>query len=81
MPSLQSDNEQHSDNQFSPLLASPFAGLQRVTDDMLLIETRVEVESDVAIFAKKVDQEAFALLLYAAEHKQLLADRKASCKP
>lgn len=40
------------------LLVSPFIGLKGVANDSLLVETRIEMQSDVSILAEKVDVEA-----------------------
>ena len=45
----------------------------------LLIESRVEVESDVSILPQQVDVEALGLLLDGAEEEQGLANSQSGC--
>ena len=45
----------------------------------LLIESRVEVESDVSILPQQVEVEALGLLLDSAEYEQGLANSQSGC--
>lgn len=54
------------------LLVAPFVGNQAVSDDSLLIESRIEVKSDVSVLLEQIDVESLALLLgHAVDDKCL----------
>lgn len=56
-----------------PLFVAPFVGLEGVADNVLLIETGVEVKGDVAVLAQQVDVETAGLLLGGTVDDQLLS--------
>lgn len=55
------------------LLISPFVGKKGVADNSLLVESRVEMKSNISVLLQQVDMESLALLLGDAVDDQGLA--------